>query len=301
MKEFHKIYGESLTPEDRERVAETLEKWNAESRKSLNGEMEKTPEQFQFIKDANAWIKQEFTELGIENPPIVAQELIHYLPEEEYKKLDDRQRKTIGISFSLENTAYVNVSVCHRLQLFKTTLHEMIHLASAKAVFVDPEKARINPYRIGYNVERGRSLFHGLDEAVVDKTTLEILKNHWEEMEKKFSVSEEETEKNSVTYYHDYMLILNTIIDEMSDRTQKNSEEIWKNFKKGLLTGELMHIREIERVYGKGGLRILSLMGQDSDSKKHDAMLRKIKEYFSEKDLKEREAIAKKILGSVRG
>src|SRR3989344_7761756 len=102
MKESHKIYGEALSPEEKERAAKTLEKWNAESRESLKGEMKKTPEQFRFIKEADAWIGREFTELEIEDPPIVAQELIHYLPEEEYKKLGRRQSKTIGVSFSLE-------------------------------------------------------------------------------------------------------------------------------------------------------------------------------------------------------
>jgi len=297
MKESHKIYGEALSPEEKERAAKTLEKWNAESRESLKGEMKKTPEQFRFIKEADAWIGREFTELEIEDPPIVAQELIHYLPEEEYKKLGRRQSKTIGVSFSLENTAYVNISACNRLQLFKTTLHEMLHLASAKAVFVDPKKATINPYRIGYNVYSDKSLFHGLDEAVVDKMTLEILKKYWGEIEQNYSISEEETENNPVTYYHDYMLILETIIDDLSEHTKKNPEEIWKDFKRSLLTGKLMHIREIERVYGKGGLRILSLMGQNSDSKEHDAILQKIKRYFSEKDSKNREKMAEKILG----
>ena len=297
MKESHKIYGEALPPEDKKLVVKTLEKWNAESRGSLKGELNKTPEQFRFIKDANAWIGREFTELEIEDPPIVAQELIHYLPEEEYKKLGKRQSKTIGVSFSLENTAYVNISACNRLQLFKTTLHEMIHLVSAKAVFVDPKKATISPYRIGYDVEHGKSFFHGLNEAVVDKMTLEILKKNWGELEKSFSVSEEETENNPVTYYHDYMLILETIIDDLSEHTKENPEEIWKDFKMGLLTGELMGLRKIERVYGKGGLRILSLMGQSNDSKEHDAILRKIKRYFSEKDSKNREKIAEKILG----
>jgi hypothetical protein len=69
----------------------------------------------------------------------------------------------------------------------------------------------------------------------------------------------------------------------------ETKEDVWKRFKRGEFTGEMMHLRDVETAFGAHSLEILAMM----ESRKFN---KRILKYFSTKDLIERERIGKKII-----
>lgn len=70
------------------------------------------------------------------------------------------------------------------------------------------------------------------------------------------------------------------------------------DLKKGLFTGEMMHLRDIERTFGENSLRILGswVPTDDDDNPDKVAGYKKIYKFFATDDAAEREKLRQELL-----
>lgn len=297
----YKIIGKGLTPEKRKEASVYLEVAKTEAMEPIEGEYIKTKEELKVIKYINKYLNEEFKELGIKEKVGIKPEQIHLLPTDTYNRLHtiSSKEKLRAFFYGPNQAVYIDKHDAKtRLDLYKTIFHEAVHAVSFSKFGIKKEKERPFQYRSGYDtmVEGSKEHEHfcGLNEMVVDKVVPEILAKHKKELTKELKITSEE-EKQGIHYYPSY--ILDTIIEKIAEKKGEDKEATWKRFKKGLFTGEMMHLREVERTFGKGSLRMLAAL--ESGTKKdleEGEDYRKILEYFKTDDEKEREKIADEIL-----
>ena len=266
--------------------------------KPIEGELEKTEEEVEVINKINEYLNKEFIELGIKDRSEIVPEQIHLLPEDVYRKkfpdIDvDAFHDSLNQGICLNKSSHPS-----RTELYVAILHECIHLASAKNYYYNINRDKIFQYRSGYISfnprEDEHEHFRGLNEMVVDGVRADILKKYGKKFAKEFKFSKQEKKKTFDAYPP---LILDVIINKIADKNKEKKDVIWKRFKKGLFTGEMMPLREVERAFGKGALRILaSLESGASREVKDEKVYSKILTYIDTDDEKEREKIADEIL-----
>jgi len=300
----YSFVGKNLTPEEKETSASDLEVWREEAMELIDGEPEKTPEQLKFIETINDWLAMDFQELGLEKQNILPEQ-IHLLPHDVFtREFPETDSETFFRS--TKQATYIDINRRatdgrdNRMAIFQTIFHEGIHLISAMKFQVDTEKKLIKPYRTGYTThnitEESHEHFRGFDEAIVDKIIIEAANRHEDEFIKKFNIKPEELEFQ-VPYYTEYMDILETIIERMAEKNNKDESEIWSNFKKGIFSGQMMHLRDIERTFGEGSLRLIAALGSSAKKNLPEKEIEeKILKYFTINDEKEKDNIAKEVL-----
>jgi len=151
---------------------------------------------------------------------------------------------------------------------YSTIIHESIHGEAFHKyeLYADesnPESniINLNSYRNGYLLTKNRKedYFRGLNEGVVDKTTMDIL------------IKEYKGEPNlinkirKILYYIESayfleMLTVDTIVSKIAKNKDENKNETWARFKREQFNGNMMHLRDIEEIYGVGSLRVLATM-----------------------------------------
>jgi len=245
--------------EEREEIIKGIEKHWERGRENHEDELEKTAEELEAIKAINKYIKQEFEEMEIGDAPSVSPEQIHILPPEIFKKYSKNGNGTYSPIY--------NSAICkkekNRIQLYKTMLHESIHMVSTQKYYADTTKGDINEHRTGYGVKNvidQHEHFRGLNEAVTEDTTKDILEKHKNMLVKNFNITKEEQKQIGLSY-SEYREILGVIIKKVARHNDEDEATVWKRIKAGQFTGEMMHLRDIEKTYGKGSLRVLAALG----------------------------------------
>lgn len=308
MEKEYSFIGKNLTPEEIEDADVCLKRDRAERLRPVEGEIEKTPEQLKFIEKVNSWLNEEFEELGIKEKAEVLPEEIHLLSQKAFKQRFP-QSKSDRFFSPMDQVVYSASSVRgvekNRLALFHAIFHESIHLVSARRYRLhdlnDKEKLVV-PYRTGYGTFgflRGtHEHFKGFDEAVVDKIVLDSLVKHKDEFVREFDIKKHELNLAAPYYYWGNMEILDRIIERIGEKKNENVATVWKRFKKGLFTGEMAHLRDIEKTFGDGALRVVAALGSStglgSSTKKTDE---KIFKYFMTDSEELRDKIGREVLG----
>lgn len=293
------IFGKNLTPEDSEKESNALEKIERESLKQTEGEMKKTPEETRFIKKIDSYLKEEFKEIGIEKKPEILPERIHFLDHEAFKKVCPKKGLSAFVSFP-QNAAYLDKSSPrHRLELYKTILHESVHLLAFQKIHVDAGEKVTRQYRRGYYVnnpkEEEHEHFRGLGEAIADKTAMELFNKHAKELITEFNITSKE-ENLPVEYQTDYIEILDTVIKKIAEKNNENENVVWQRFKKGQFSGEIMHLRDVENTFGVGSLRILAALDSGIKNLSRVEVSKKILRYFEAENQEEKNKIASEVL-----
>lgn len=186
-----------------------------------------------------------------------------------------------------------------RLREFMITLHELVH---AHAFEEEKKLSSGRMYqRSGYMLsdassETRKFHFHGLNEAVVEMMKFSIAFRSEKEIASKLGLSEEDmAEEYSRPAYDFSVETLMTLIDRFAEETQSDPREMRRKIEQGQLTGEMMWMREVDRIFGKGSLRVLdSLVAwpkTDSDVKQNESVLR----YFQMKNQEERVSLQSEI------
>lgn len=299
--------GERLTTEQLGNIEEAENKEPDELREvnffEYEGEIKKAKEEVEFIDELNQCLLDEFKGLGINTSTssLVSADRIHFLPPEKYYN----RYGANGIGYyDINNGAILINSVATRLicpdsrnKLFQVIAHEVIHSLSYETDF-----------RLGYSVQANdanknkimRSMysnydehFRGLNEAVTDKMAIEVLNK----------ILKKEPLPESMGGYSEFIDILNMIIEKVSQENNEGVNAIWKAFKRGLFSGEMMHLREIEKIFGRGALRILAALrewdergGDFKETKASEVLYEKALKYFKTDNEQERNIIAKSIL-----
>lgn len=297
-KEYH-IFGKKLTFDEAKKAVCYLEREKQKYSRPLEGEIEKTPDELKFIETINQYLNQEFEELGIKETPDVAPEQIHLLTREGYKKYAPREPSG-AVSDPMKQGVIIDKSSrTNRLALYKTIFHESIHLLGCKKYCFDAEYKMVKPYRSGYATHHPESAYHehfrGLNEAVIDKIIIEIFNKHKDELKKEFNITPKENQE-SIVYFYPWVEILNKIIQEIAEKNNEDEKMAWQRFKKGYFTGEMMHLREIEKTFGKGALRVLAAVESDIKDVPEEKMKQQLLEYFETDDERTKNKIAAEIL-----
>jgi hypothetical protein len=284
--EFY-VKGDNLSGADKKVLGihkKIIEESFSEGKRLFIGEKKKSPELLDGIKYLNKYLNEEFVDLDLKEIE-TDQRTIHVLPDAVFDKVID-EPDTLSFYYFNENSILVRDQSSRMLSL-RLILHEMIHQASFHTVFENTDKKLIYPLRSGYqgfkpNDLESKDRFVGLNEAIVDSITQEIINKHQEDLNVKFNFSEEELKTDELfsDAYSDYVDILNIIINKISEEKGEDKESIWKNFKKGEFTGNMMHLRDVEKYFGTGALRILSSFGDYNDRNNYELLINKTKEYF---------------------
>lgn len=296
MESIPRISGKEISPEDRAGITQRIEAVSKEGLDRIDGELEKTAEAEEFIGVIGRYLNDELTSLGLSAVGIDAQR-IHVITANEFaKKFPGAEAN--GVYTGLTDGIYVRGNA-HRMQLYKTMVHEMVHQAAFRAYHADKNKKKYDRVRQGYTTwhphEKHHEHFRGLDEAIVDRTVMDILRGHKEELIHRLHITEEEA-REPVNYYHDYLKVLAAVINKISEKKNENVQETWKRFKRSEFNGELMHLRDIEDVFGKGSLRVLAALGSGTRNPESPEETRLVLEYFSSDDSQTRDHIARSIL-----
>ncbi|MGW8185543.1 MAG: hypothetical protein ACWGHO_05555 [Candidatus Moraniibacteriota bacterium] len=308
MKNENFVFENKITGEEKEKMNKYSSITKELSRGKMEGEIEKNEEELKFLKFANKYIKEELQSFGIEEFEDIDPNQFHFLNEEAYCKAT-RNLGSLAFVVPLLENAYVNIEeMPHRLQLYKTILHEALHLYSFQRnqVYIEDgedgdEEKYLLTYRYGYSNDNmvkdkfgeDHSHFMGLNEAMTDLIVLDILRGHQRELIKEFNVTFEEALKP--VSYNGYKDLFIFIMQKIAENLGEDYEDVWGRFKKGYFTGEMMHLRDIEKVFGKGSTRFLAAI----DSFVRDTNTEMDKEvfaFFETDDEHVREQIAQKVL-----
>ncbi len=262
-----------------------------EGMERLPGELEKTEEEKYIIKKINQILEEKCKVHGVAKPDILL-ENIHILPQPE-------DGSTIGRYSPDTHTIVISRLIGKRLQEYFILLEEMTHAISYTAVSLSEDK-RVNHYRLGYGVESieddlSHEHFNALNEAVTAKTFLSIIKSN-EAIIKDLNITEEELKNNRFITYP-YLKVLDLLLIKISEYRKEKIEETEKRFEKGMLTGDMMHLRDVDKVFGRGSLRFLAALGSAVKPKYNEVQETEFAlEFFNADNKMTKDSIAKKLL-----
>ncbi len=291
------------TPEDKKTAQGNLEETAEEMKTSMWGIEEKTAEQLKWIDMVNIFIDQEMKRLGLEFIPI-EKEQIRFLKDSfswKYATMtpsgDDAQgrhhliHRTISINEEKIKEHAEGKAVDVRLKEFAVLLHEAIH--ERGHIKFDLRSGDLEAYRKGYELVGEEAKLQGFNEGVIELITARLMDLHKDEIKNEFGVDlnteEDENDKNNVWNYINRRdtawLAINVYNGDF--------DTLWR----GYFTGDMMHLRNIERKYGKGALKILSLLDDGEEDGGREKIIA-IHTYFNpDTTPEEREEIKNRLLG----
>lgn len=292
------IFGKGLDPTEHKKAQRSVDRFRAKGLEKFPEEKEKSQEFLFLIKKIEEYLNAELASFGL--PPMeIEPDRIHLFDEEEMEKR--YQTTDLNGQYSPLEDSIAIKDKGQRLQLYKSTLHESVHRAAYKTFSANQELKVIDVVRGGYTAgnpsdESGHEHFRGFDEAVVDGIVSEILEDHKQELIHTLNITEEERAQ-PVRYYREYMDILGIIMKKIAAAKNEKVEAVWENFKRGEFTGEMMHLRDVEEVFGKGSLRVLGALGSATkNSIKAGEAIAMIRRYFETDNSEDQERIARKVL-----
>ncbi len=190
----------------------------------------------------------------------------------------------------------------------KLLVHEILHNYSFQAVHISKDKKlnhkQITDYRNGYlsinPSERGHEHFRGLNEAVIERYAAELVTQNKERFDYATNGRAAIGGEQIDLVYQSERKVLDVIIKGLASAGEKEEDEIWTEMKRGLFNGNLLHLKDVDKVFGKGSLRVLAALGQNSHPSGLDKFTEKknelILKYFESKNESERRALALEIL-----
>jgi len=249
----------------------------------IKNERDKTAENIEAINGLDGLLKKEILNLGVsaENirPNIV--ETIHFLSEEDFCNFIPRaQEIKVGAASS---AARGNILICperfsSEAQIYKALLHEMVHAQSLRILKMGDGMQNYSVEKLGYK----NNSFQGLNEAITDLTVFEIIKNNRDVLKNMIGLSDDEFKKIEKNLYP-YCPLVEKLVDEIAEQKQESREDVWRSFERGLFSGEIMHLRDIENLKGEGALRLIASLGYSQENDK------KVFDYFSVEEANKKE------------
>jgi len=265
------------------RISEGLEK--------QEGELKKTEEELYVIEKINQILTQKCKEYEVEKPEIFPDN-IHIF---------ESKNDIVGGKYNADaHKIYLDRMKGRRLDEYFVLLEEMIH-ATSYVSFSISEERNVDKYRLGYlinNNEDGHSHFLGLNEAVTARMFLNILKENELNFTQDLQITEGEIKENKFLVYP-YLKVLDFLQAKIAESKKESIENVQKRFEKGMLTGEMMHLRDIEDIFGPGSLRIIASLGSDTKSKFNNHREKESVltiQFFKTEDQELKNKIAKKLL-----
>lgn len=266
-----------------------------QKRAQLNGVFENyqnTEEENELLSQTVSIFKSELDHLGLDSStiPVPSIDNMHFISERGFLKLrkflPNFPLDTSGINFPLLGEIAL-MRKDSRLEELISSQHEIIHFASFNNISINWQD--VFERRSGYSLSHGR--LNGFNEGIVQRLTAELVIKNFQSFNE---VADGETEEEAIELlldsYTDEQSVLKTIIDVISKHRGEDRDTTWMKIKKGLFTGHMMHLRDIDRAFGKGSLKLLSLYGSSpsGDPEKDRKIDELILRYFTSADDSER-------------
>jgi hypothetical protein len=269
-------------------------------------EIEKTKEDIELIKKAEEIVSGTLLKLGVENDFSINPDLVLIAKNGEIETAQiskkEKRRYFLGEkAFHKTIGGHVVISediLEDRPVFFHALLHEFFHAASMNYGFLtkeSKEKDRSLILKSGYktyydNQDGERSLFNAFNEAVTEELAREAARFYFDDSFHYEGIDEMFDEWNEV--YPVSRGVLYAILLNISGGDEEKIKEIWEKIVRGYIKGTKMHLRMIEKYYGKDSLKILASMTTSlGDIEKN----LRIQKFFYESDFDKREKIKKSI------
>jgi hypothetical protein len=289
MSKEYGLVGKDIHPELEKAVREEIDRKKEVGAKILEGETKKTQKQLKLIELVNLYLQDEFKKLGIATIAPFPPHRFHFLKPTVFAQ-HFPNHKTVAFYKSLpEDGIYVYDDTFEgwdELDICSTIIHETIHALSHQKYFASLKEQSLKQYRVGYGIEHPKdkhSHFDGFVEAITTKLENELYHKHEEEL-----VSELKLEPKGIPkvldIYDYYVETIGVIIGKVAEIKNENPEKVWERFKRGLFTGEMMHLRDIERAFGNESLRVLAALGISKDNEENEQLAILVRDYFETND-----------------
>jgi hypothetical protein len=299
------VLGRDLPEDKKQGAREYITQLRREQIKKVEGESPKTPWERACIRVTNSILQKDF-------PSVVSHPLpvwrYHMFSNELY---EGRFSKTsfgiyqplIGEVFINRDSHIVNQEVA-RGKLFHTIFYQAIEAASYQSFYVVvPQNPSANKeiakYRVGYGVthplEKDHEHFRGFKRAVIDRMVVYSAQKHSDTLWKKLRIESSQQFGDNYLEQTD-QLLLNLIVKTLSEERGVPEDLVWNQIVQGTFTGGMMHLRAIDKVFGKGSLRVLAAMGSGVKNYPPEETDGAILRYFSSDDEKERRKIVQDTL-----
>ncbi|PLX27678.1 hypothetical protein C0583_00360 [Candidatus Parcubacteria bacterium] len=264
----------------------------------IEGSYEKEDSDKEIINFANNLLNSELSELG-EAELEDLENKVYLFPDNKFREIFDGADR--ALYDSINDSIAINLDEnIDDLDYLSKILHEAIHKCSYNKFFLDKEDNHIAVARSGYknSSQKEGVYFRGFNEVVTEKMNQDIMEKNWDAIVSKLNLNDDiiAAYRERRLDYHDYIDVVDGLVNKIADKKSESSEKIWLNIKKGYLNGEMMHLREIEKEFGPGALRFLSLMTENPDNLAHEELMLNIKGFFDTDDQDEKNKYAQKLL-----
>jgi hypothetical protein len=230
---------------------------------------------------------------------------IHFFKEEGYREIFGEDSSPAFSTPEYDNIC-INKDFTRddKMLAFYILVHELFHTFTVSKLVVRPDesgKFQVLATKTGYGIHNsadGQPHFRGLNEAMTQKLTKEVIRDHKKEIVKLLKIKDYEFakfEKNNVNEYDTYIELVDYLIDQISKNTHLPKEQVELKFKQEYFAGNVLFLRIVEQIYGKGALRILAFMGEH-EPRDFWPYTKMIHNWFSSNSQQERDEIARKIL-----
>lgn len=294
--------GRKYSEEEISKAKKAIEKWRKEATEPIEGELEKTELDLRMIQTVKELLGKELKFLKIEQSFDIKPDQVHIFDGEMYRTLFGKEES--GSMRSTHNFICINRGrVDTTARYFGAILHEAIHVVSTQKFYMSREKD-IYDARVGYrlrsvwkkNLGPDADLFRGLNEFMVEAASYLILVRNVERLEKEFGITEEDINGPMYTYI-EYGGTINSIIDKISSYRGAPVGRVYRNLVRGLFSKSMLALKDIDKIFGKGALRVLASMGGwEEDPLKDEENRKLVEEFFTTDNLERREELRKSIL-----
>ena len=316
-----KIIGKMDDESREEFKRETVAGFDREVEKILSAtkqfELPKNEEDLRIIEKINIWLEEYFKNIGAEEfvKKIKADQFV-ILQENDFVKIghdmfdSDWSHHHAKMMPGMDIVFVKRLPETEKFAALVSYLHEAVHIESRFKLnaFVSKEGVE-DPrgmHRLGYSIKstkKGKDeklenydYFDGLNEAITQMITLDILRQHGQELERDYSITPEEQKNFKFKDgYMGYEYVYMVMLQKLAENLNQNPRDYNKKFNKNIFTGDLMFLRDVEKVFGKGSLRVLAFMGSHPPHASDLEMIKFFEGYFLTEDENERKEIVEKI------
>ncbi len=261
----------------------------------IEGELEKTEEDLTMLAEVNTMLTSVADRFNLKKETIDSRS-VHVLPAEAFLK--QTTYKTAGMYKAKFESILLNDDLLKdKSKRISTLLHESLHAISHQKFFLQ-EDGTLEPYRVGYgnNPIRGGRWFDGLNEMVIVFTESTLMRAHADELQRKFVITEEEIAQTAKEN-ECLEVFLHHILNKVGKYRNEDFVTTADRFVKGHFTGEMLHLKDIEKVYGPHSLRILAMLDDGHNLNSQRVPLRRmIVQYFIEADDTSRKELSTAII-----
>lgn len=199
-------------------------------------------------------------------------------------------------------------------RFIKTLLHEAIHAASfitiGRVKKTSPEgkiEKGLDAHRGGYDLATVREradmpvpregYFLSWNEGVIESITQRLLAEHSAELHNLLP----QTSSDALMHAGDKVYVAERklytlVVGHIAKNTREKPGDVASRIERGLFTGDMMHLRDIERTGGENALLFISLLNGDFNNDK--VMPDAVEEFLTSEDPKKRYFAARRIFFS---